>query len=118
MDKTAGRMVRGSMPYHIVVAAAAAVTKGQLVYEEGFYGFAFSGVALGGRYRLDHDDCEYYATKVTTTDVLAVGTIVEYVAGEVQAHDQGARFGVVTEASGNTDETVRVKPVSALYLGS
>ena len=118
MDKTAGRMVRGSMPYHIVRSAAAAVTKGQLVNEEGWYGFAYSAAAIGGRYRLDHDDCEYYATKVATTEVLAVGTIVEFVDGEVQTHDQGARFAIVTEASGNTDATVRIKPVSALYIGS
>lgn len=118
-DKTAGRMVHDAMPYHIVLAAAATVTKGQLVNEEGFYGFAFAAAGSGERYRLDHDDCEYYATKETLTDVLAVGAIVEFVAGgTVQARDEGVPFGIVTEASGATDATVRVKPVSALYLGS
>lgn len=110
-------------PFIMVTSAASAHTKGDLVFEAGHYGFAYDTVLISTRYRLDVDDCAYLATKATPTEVLAAGAVVEYVApgvgettGKVQAHDQGVKFGVVVEASGASDTTVLVKPISALYL--
>ena len=121
-DRTAGYAPHDHrLDYVMIESATTAHDKGDLVNEGNVVGFAYSAVAITGRYRLD-TEVPYYATKKVTAVAYAIGERVEFVAptsgttGTVQKLVQGIGFATVIEASTTSHTTVLVQPDRALYL--
>ena len=109
--------------YVLIPSASGAHAKGDLVYEAPYYGYALASVADGDPYVLVIEHHAACTKKKTGSEVLALGSIVEFVAageGEttatVQAHSAGVKIGDVVVASGATDDGAMVMLRPHYYL--
>lgn len=99
----------------VVFTASANRAAGDLVHEGLWYGVVEDTVASGADGAMAIRG-GFECTKQTTSEVIASGDFIEFVAGgKVQKHDQGVKIGKAYEAAGATATKVIVVLMPELY---
>lgn len=99
----------------VEITATANHAAGDLVKEGNWHGVCIDAIANTKKGMVAINPIAEL-TKKTTSDVIASGTLIEFVAGgTVQEWSDGAKIGKSVAVSGATDTTVLVKMMPELY---